>query len=147
MNWESDPDGRPARNRNGNGNTKLISGEKVWLSVREDSREPAQIEAKSLLSRSISLGEDTPDDPRVIAALEAYLEDLEAGRPLSRDEFLARHAEIAEPLSQCLAGLEFVHAGAAHRGQAAGHPCDDNLSRLDTHADDRPLARATARYA
>src|SRR5262245_45630420 len=112
MNWEGNPDARPARN--GSGNTKVISEEKVHLSVRGDSLEPAQIEAESLLSLSFSLGRDTPEDPRVIAALEAYLEDLQAGRPGSREEFLARHAEIAEALSQCLPGLEFIDAGAAH---------------------------------
>ena len=134
MNWEGNPDARPARNRNGNGNTKAISGEKGHLSVRGDSLEPAQIEAMSLLSLSFSLGRDTPEDPRVIAALEAYLEDLQAGRPWSRDEFLARHAEIAEALSQCLPGLEFIDAGAAHFGGSGAFSAADPTDSLPPRA-------------
>jgi serine/threonine protein kinase len=51
------------------------------------------------------------DDPRVIGALEEYLAAAEAGRVPDRAEFLARHADVAEPLARCLDGLEFVHAG------------------------------------
>jgi serine/threonine protein kinase len=55
------------------------------------------------------LGED---NPHVISALEAYIAALRAGRPWSRDEFLRRHAEIAEALNQCLTGLEFIESAA-----------------------------------
>ncbi len=112
----------------------MISGEKARLSVRGDLLEPAKVEAKSLLSQSFSLGGDTPDDPRVIAALEAYLEDLQAGRPLSRDEFLARHAEIAEALSPCLPELEFIHAGAAHLGGSGVFSATDATDSLPPRA-------------
>jgi len=54
-----------------------------------------------------------PDDPRVIAALETYLESLREGRPCSRSEFLARHADISGALSGCFAGLEFIEAAVA----------------------------------
>ena len=60
------------------------------------------------------------DDPRVVAALEAYLEALRGGRTWSRTEFLAQHCEIAEALDQCLSGLEFVHAAAVQLEQS--HP-------------------------
>ena len=39
---------------------------------------------------SPSSGTSPRNDPRVIAALEAYLDALRAGRPWSREEFLAR---------------------------------------------------------
>jgi tetratricopeptide (TPR) repeat protein len=68
------------------------------------------------------------DDPRVITALEAYLEDLCAGRPCSREEFLAHHAEIAEALSPCLTGLELIHAMGAKlvgpEAPSAAYPTD-----------------------
>jgi serine/threonine protein kinase/Tfp pilus assembly protein PilF len=54
------------------------------------------------------------DDPRLARALEEYRGLLEAGEKPDRAEFLARHAEIAGALSECLAGLEFVHAAAPH---------------------------------
>jgi serine/threonine protein kinase len=52
------------------------------------------------------------DDPRVVAALEQYLEAMRAGQPLSREQFLGRHTEIAEALGQCLSGIEFVQTAA-----------------------------------
>ena len=52
------------------------------------------------------------DDSPVIAALETYLEAFRAGRPCPRDEFLARHPEIADALLECLSGLEFVQTAA-----------------------------------
>ncbi len=50
-----------------------------------------------------------PDDSRVIAALEEYVQALEAGNPPSRAAFLARHANVAAALAACLDGLDFVH--------------------------------------
>ncbi len=63
-----------------------------------------------------SLGSFTRDDPRVIAALDGYLEDLRAGRIWSKDEFLAQHADIAEALGKCLSALEFIQGAAAQLG-------------------------------
>src|SRR4051794_36506962 len=109
MSWESDPGARPPWNGNGNGNGKVIRGESVHLPFGVDSLEPAESETRSWRSSSLSPGGDASDDPRVIAALAAYLEDLQAGRRWSRDEFLARHPGIAETLSHYLTGLEFIH--------------------------------------
>ncbi|MEX2016385.1 MAG: serine/threonine-protein kinase, partial [Candidatus Hydrogenedentales bacterium] len=53
---------------------------------------------------------DAPaDDPRVTNAVEEYLAALEQGARLKREEFLARHAEVAAPLAECLEALEFLH--------------------------------------
>jgi len=52
----------------------------------------------------------TADDSRVIAAVEEYLRQCEAGTRPSVDDFVAAHSEIATKLGQCLAGLEFVQA-------------------------------------
>ena len=64
----------------------------------------------SLLSLSLSLGGVVRDDPRVVSALEEYLEALTAGRTISLTDFLAQHSEIADALRQSLSGLEFIHA-------------------------------------
>src|SRR4051794_36976973 len=53
------------------------------------------------------------EEPRVIAALEMYLESLRAGRPWSRSDFLARHSEISDALIECFSGLEFIEMAAA----------------------------------
>ena len=52
----------------------------------------------------------TTDDPRVAAALEEFLAELNAGRRPSRADFLARHSEIAELLADSLDGLLIVHS-------------------------------------
>ncbi|HEY7312770.1 MAG TPA: serine/threonine-protein kinase [Gemmataceae bacterium] len=65
------------------------------------------------------------DDPRVIEALDEYLAALESGRKPDRSAFLARHAEIAEALAECLEGIEALHAplSALHDPlSAAGTP-------------------------
>ena len=81
---------------------------------REKPLGPASSEVKTM--QSLSLERITEDDPRVIAALEVYLKDLDAGRLCPRDEFLARHAEIADVLDECLAPIDFIHGAAAQLG-------------------------------
>jgi serine/threonine protein kinase len=72
---------------------------------------------------SVSAGSSPRDDSAVIAALEAYLEALRAGRPCSREEFLTRHPHIADALLECLSGLEFIQTAAVQLGgSAAGRP-------------------------
>ena len=48
----------------------------------------------------------SPDDPRVIAALEEYAAALKAGEATDREAFQARHPEIAAVLAECLEGLD-----------------------------------------
>ena len=45
-------------------------------------------------------------------AMEAYLAELEAGRRPDRTEYLSRYPDIADELSRCLHGLDFVHQAA-----------------------------------
>ena len=59
-------------------------------------------------------------DARMVAALEAYMDALRAGRPLSREEFLSGHAEIAEELGDCLSGLEFIQKAVVELGGSPG---------------------------
>ncbi len=55
-----------------------------------------------------------PKDPRVAAALREYLERVDRGEPVDREEFLARHAVIADQLRSFIAAEEEVRklAGA-----------------------------------
>ena len=62
----------------------------------------------------------TPDDPRVIRAVEEYVTALEAGERPDRQVFLARHADIADALAGCLDGLEFI--------RAARHQLDNGIA-------------------
>src|SRR5579871_516487 len=53
------------------------------------------------------------DDPRVVEALDEYLAALESGHKPDRATFLARHAEIAEVLDECLEGMEALHEASS----------------------------------
>jgi serine/threonine protein kinase len=52
------------------------------------------------------------DDPRVFQAVQEYLVALEAGERPEPEEFLDRHPEIRESLTECLEALQFVHTAA-----------------------------------
>jgi serine/threonine protein kinase len=60
------------------------------------------------------------DDPRIIQALEEYLAERRCGRRPSHSEFLGRHASIAGPLADCLAGLEMVESAVGESLWGAG---------------------------
>ena len=70
------------------------------------------------------------DDPRVADAIEEYLAALERGDPVDREEFLARHSEIAGPLSECLAGLELMDVAAAGLEEAEAPAAGRRVERL-----------------
>ena len=46
-------------------------------------------------ARTVAPAPPSADDPRVVRALEEYIAAMEAGSPPPRDEFLARHADVA----------------------------------------------------
>jgi serine/threonine protein kinase len=50
----------------------------------------------------------SPDDPRVVAALEEYVAALQAGQAPDRKAFQQRHPAIAEILAECLEGLDWM---------------------------------------
>jgi serine/threonine protein kinase/tetratricopeptide (TPR) repeat protein len=106
----------------------VISAEEFELRVPGNGPEPSDIDAKSFVSLSLSPEGATQDASRVIAALEEYVEDQRAGRYCSREEFLARHAEIAEALDQYLRELDFIQAMGANlvrpEGPSAAEPTD-----------------------
>jgi serine/threonine protein kinase len=53
------------------------------------------------------------DDPRLMAAIQEYLAEIESGRRPDVDELLARNPEIAGELRACIEGLAFVNSAAA----------------------------------
>ena len=75
------------------------------------------------------------DDPRIVEALEKYLAAIEAGEKPNRQAYLARHAEIAGALAECLDGLEALQAASSsgRSSSAAG-------SEAGTSADLQPEA-------
>ena len=64
------------------------------------------------------------DEDELTRVLEAYLADLEAGRPVDREQLVAEHPAIAEPLRACIASLDFVEKAAGTltgKGTASKH--------------------------
>lgn len=61
-----------------------------------------------------------PDDPRLLRAVQEYLQELEAGRRPDRRRWLERDPDLAEALGQCLDGLELVHQAVPQVGPAGG---------------------------
>jgi WD40 repeat protein/serine/threonine protein kinase len=69
------------------------------------------------------------DDPRVLRAVEEYLAARQAGAAPDRHAFLARHADVAAALAECLDGLDFLHqAGAPLRPSAEDDAEDDAVA-------------------
>jgi serine/threonine protein kinase len=65
---------------------------------------------------------ELPDDPRLMGAVQEFLAELEAGRHPNRQDFLRRYPDLAEPLAQCLAGLELVHKAAGPENRPLSAP-------------------------
>ena len=70
------------------------------------------------------------DNPRVAAALDAYLAELEAGRRPSREAFFAHEPELAQELAECLDALEFIHAAAGGSGSMSDDAPDASPEAL-----------------
>lgn len=65
---------------------------------------------------------ELPDDPRLMEVVQEYLLQLESGNAPSREEFQRRYMDIAEPLAQCLDGLDLIHKVAAKPNLLAAKP-------------------------
>jgi serine/threonine protein kinase len=62
----------------------------------------------------------SPDDEdRLLAAVQEYMNALEAGERPRRDQFLKRYPDLAAALADCLDALDFVRAGASGLQPAA----------------------------
>jgi serine/threonine protein kinase len=76
------------------------------------------------------------EDSHVLQAVEEYLAALEAGQAPGREEFLIRHAAIAERLREYLDGLELIHlAGSADEPIGDGDASVDRLARAEPLGD------------
>jgi eukaryotic-like serine/threonine-protein kinase len=76
------------------------------------------------------------DDPVVLAAVEEYLNALEAGCEPDREALLARHAQVAGALTGYLDALHFVHAagseldGSRARAKPEGAAAEEPIPSL-----------------
>jgi serine/threonine protein kinase len=58
-------------------------------------------------------GADPSEDPRLLQAVQEYMDELEVGRRPSRQDFMRRYPDLAQALARCLDGLDLVHQAAA----------------------------------
>ncbi|HEV3261650.1 MAG TPA: protein kinase [Gemmataceae bacterium] len=84
-----------------------------------------RLEPRALSQGRASEPAGTLDDPRVMRAVEEYLAVREAGGKPDRQEFLARNAEIAEALAECLEGLEYIQQAGSFIQQSEENPRAD----------------------
>jgi eukaryotic-like serine/threonine-protein kinase len=61
------------------------------------------------LDPALELSEGQADDSRLVRVVQEYLAAIESGARPNRAAFLARHADLAGPLAECLDALDFVH--------------------------------------
>ena len=67
---------------------------------------------------------DSTMDGEVASILDRYMEALESGEEISREELLARHPDCADRLAECLDGIDLIRPQQVHSDLA-----------LDTFAD------------
>jgi serine/threonine protein kinase len=79
------------------------------------------IPEQGLSAAALRGSEPRLDDDHIVTAVHEYLTALEAGKEPDRAEFLARHPAIADELTDCLEGLDFVHQLGPRRTPAVGH--------------------------
>lgn len=83
---------------------------------------------------------DHGEDPRVVAALEEYLELCEAGNPPDVEQYVGRFPEIGDLLRPCLAGLELMaHAVPSFESPSVDSAFPDVLAVSNGGAADRTL--------
>jgi len=68
-------------------------------------------------------------DARVVALLDQYLADLQAGKAPDKAKLLADHPDLAGPLQQCLSGIDFVHRAAIAQADIPAHLGDFKIIR------------------
>jgi serine/threonine protein kinase len=80
------------------------------------------------------------EDPRLFAAVQEYVQAVEAGRKPNRRELLERHPDIRDELSACLQGLAFVNSAVARIDETnAGMVGQPDAHTADDVATGRPL--------
>jgi eukaryotic-like serine/threonine-protein kinase len=62
------------------------------------------------------------NESRLLRAAQEYREALDSGQKPNRQDFLARHSDIALELAECLDGLELIHAAAPELRDANTSP-------------------------
>ena len=77
--------------------------------------------------RPIAPAADLADDPRLLEAVQEYLNQLETGHRPDRGQFLRRYPGLGEALGQCLDGLDLVHEAAGEEKSPAEHPVGARL--------------------
>ena len=61
------------------------------------------------------------DDEQVLEVLDEYVQRVEEGQPISPDEFIGQHPEIADKLRQWFASMNFLKAAASDFGTGMLH--------------------------
>jgi serine/threonine protein kinase len=93
--------------------TPLREGCHTFAAPAGEQATPRPTKGRESIPPSALRAEPAVDDPRIVEALEKYLAAVEAGEKPNRQAYLARHAEIAGALAECLDGLEALQAASS----------------------------------
>lgn len=87
---------------------------------------PARPQAPLKTGQYSAPGTDSPKNvaAQIEQAMELYLEHLESGNPMDRQDFLGRFPDIAEQLEGQLEALEFLHLAAPQLSDTANAAAD-----------------------
>jgi hypothetical protein len=69
-------------------------------------------------------------DADLVAAVQEYMAEVDAGRRPNRQKFLVKHAHIAADLAACIQGLSFVQSAAAQIHHADQNAAPRNLDPI-----------------
>jgi serine/threonine protein kinase/Tfp pilus assembly protein PilF len=86
-----------------------------------------------------------PQDERVTRAVEEYLAAWETGQRPNRQEFLSRHADIADALADCLDGLDFIRSAAPDLREPTGPYTPSDAGRPEGALGDFRIVREIGR--
>ena len=83
-------------------------------------------------------------EKQLVAVLEKYLAELESGRRPDADKLMVDHPELAEPLRECLVGLEYLHDavdGCDMTGPTSSRSAVNSPKQLGDHEIIREIGR------
>src|SRR6266851_4266804 len=137
------PHTNPKRERGPDTSPKRERGPDTSPNRQQGSATPPASQLNSIGSLAAIAEPSGTNESRIMQALQEYRTAREAGANPDRQEFLARNADIASELSQCLEALDFVYEAAPKfqdsELEAAGLLPTSEVSRTsDVSADAQP---------
>ncbi len=109
------------------------------------ARTPGRVAQAPQVQSPVSAHTEGGDDPRLAEALDEYLADLRCGLKPARSEFLSRYPDIADALSECLDGLDFLESAGLNLAPDPSELPVEEALEPDTRLGDYRIIREVGR--